>query len=494
VEGLLGFAFLLILPPKVRRIAAVLGGVGLGLLTIVKTIDMGFYEVLARPFDLVLDWILFGDAVDFIDKSVGRAAAIGAVIAAVLLVIAVLVFMTLSVRRLTRMMARHRTNSIRTLAVFAVVWVICAVSGVQIVPGWTVASRSAGAFIYHRAAAVQQGLQDQKAFLAEASHDAFANTPGNQLLTGLRGKDVMVTFVESYGVTALQDPQVNSILDAGTQELQAAGYASRSAFLTSPTFGGGSWLAQSTLLSGLWIDNQQRYSDLVASNRLSLNKAFHSAGWRTIGIQPAITRAWPEGNYYGLDQLYTAQNTAYKGPRFNFSSYPDQWTLSAFQQDERSKPGHAPVMGAIALLSSHTPWAPLPHMIDWNSVGDGTVYNGMPAQAKQTSVVWHDRSSIRAAYLQSIQYTLSTLISYVKTYGDSNLVLVFLGDHQPAPIVSGDGASHNVPITIVAKDPSVLDRVAGWNWTTGLKPGPQAPVWRMDSFRDRFLTAFGPQG
>jgi hypothetical protein len=24
-------------------------------------------------------------------------------------------------------------------------------------------------------------------------------------------------------------------------------------------------------------------------------------------------------------------------------------------------------------------------------------------------------------------------------------------------------------------------------------PDPQAPVWRMDTFRDRFLTAFGPQ-
>ena len=23
-------------------------------------------------------------------------------------------------------------------------------------------------------------------------------------------------------------------------------------------------------------------------------------------------------------------------------------------------------------------------------------------------------------------------------------------------------------------------------------PGPDAPVWRMDAFRDRFLTAFGP--
>ena len=25
-------------------------------------------------------------------------------------------------------------------------------------------------------------------------------------------------------------------------------------------------------------------------------------------------------------------------------------------------------------------------------------------------------------------------------------------------------------------------------------PGPHAPVWPMDAFRDRFLTAYGPQG
>ncbi len=25
----------------------------------------------------------------------------------------------------------------------------------------------------------------------------------------------------------------------------------------------------------------------------------------------------------------------------------------------------------------------------------------------------------------------------------------------------------------------------------GLRPGPQAPVWPMSAFRDRFLTAFG---
>jgi hypothetical protein len=80
----------------------------------------------------------------------------------------------------------------------------------------------------------------------------------------------------------------------------------------------------------------------------------------------------------------------------------------------------------------------------------------------------------------------------VKTYGNDNLVLVFFGDHQPA-VVTSEFASRDVPITIVAKDPAVLDRISGWGWQDGLKPGPQAPVWRMDTFRDRFLTTFGSQ-
>jgi hypothetical protein len=78
----------------------------------------------------------------------------------------------------------------------------------------------------------------------------------------------------------------------------------------------------------------------------------------------------------------------------------------------------------------------------------------------------------------------------VQTYGDDRLVLIFLGDHQPAPIVTGAGASRDVPITIVTRDRAVLDRISGWGWQDGLKPGPQAPVWPMDAFRDRFLTAF----
>jgi hypothetical protein len=82
----------------------------------------------------------------------------------------------------------------------------------------------------------------------------------------------------------------------------------------------------------------------------------------------------------------------------------------------------------------------------------------------------------------------------VQKYGVDNLVMVFLGDHQPASVVVGQNASHDVPITIIAKDPKVFDKIAGWGWTDGMTPAKDAPVWPMSAFRDRFLTAFSAEG
>lgn len=101
---------------------------------------------------------------------------------------------------------------------------------------------------------------------------------------------------------------------------------------------------------------------------------------------------------------------------------------------------------------------------------------------------------LRALYGQSIEYSLSALISFVTTVHerDDNLVLILLGDHQPQSTVSGLHASYDVPITIIARDPAVMARTSAWAWDDGMLPHPDAPVWRMDDFRDRFLTAFGP--
>ncbi|GDY28833.1 sulfatase-like hydrolase/transferase [Gandjariella thermophila] len=497
VEGLLGAAFLLLLRGRLRLIAAVLMGVGLGALSIVRVIDMGFFAVLARPFDPVLDGNLLGEAVGYLNTSIGRLGAIGAVIAAAVLTIAVLTLTTLAVLRLTRLLVRHEATAFRGIAALAVVWVTCAALGAQSAPGIPTASRAAAGLAYHHAAQVRASVRDEQEFDRQAAVDPFASTPADQLLTALRGKDVVVTFVESYGRSAIEDPefapQVNAVLDDGNRRLAAAGYAAKSGFLTSPVYGSGSWLAHATFLSGLWVDNQQRYRTLTSSNRLTLSRAFHRANWDTVAVQPGTNRAWPEGAYYGFQRTYNDGNLGYRGPGFGWSPMPDQYTLLHFQNAEYGKPNRPPFMAEIDLTSSHIPWAPLPQFIDWKDVGDGSVYGPIAAHGDQQDAVWRDPERVRAAYRQSIEYSLTSLFSYLEKYGNDNLVMIFLGDHQPIPLVTGGNPSRDVPITIVAKDRQVLDRISGWGWQDGLKPGSQAPVWPMSAFRDRFLTAFGSQ-
>jgi hypothetical protein len=496
-EAILIAGALLILPPKPRRVVSVLSGVGLGLLTILNGVDMGFYSVLSRPFYLVSDWPLFADGESFLEDSAGRAGAIGAVIGVVLLVIALLALMVLAILRLSDLMVRHRTTSTRSVLVLGIVWVTCATLNLQ-VAGAPLASRGATQHLRDRVHMVAEGLTDERTFARKAANDPFAKTPSDQLLTGLRGKDVIFTFIESYGRSAIEDPTmaklVNPELAADSKELAKAGYSSRSAFLRSPTYGAGSWLAHSTFMSGLWVPNQQRYRTLTSHQRLTLSGAFRRTGaWRTVGIMPGVTEAWPERKFYGLDHVYDAHRLNYHGPKFSWSTMPDQYTLAAFQRLEHGRKHDKPLMTEMVLTSSHAPWAPIPRTVGWNQLGDGSIFNAIKKQGRTPEEVWRNADQVKTQYARSITYSVHNLVSYVKKYGNKNTVLVFLGDHQPVSTVSGTGASHDVPVAIVAHDRKVLDRISGWGWQDGLRPGANAPEWKMDTFRDRFLTAYGPK-
>jgi hypothetical protein len=226
---------------------------------------------------------------------------------------------------------------------------------------------------------------------------------------------------------------------------------------------------------------------------MTLSVAFKRAGWRTVTDIPSSKSPWPQGQHlYQFDTMYGTTDVGYNGPAFSYAKIPDQYTLQAFYQRELAPSPRRPVMAEIDLVSSHTPWAPLPKMVPWDDVGDGSVYDPMPSQGQDPTVVWRDANDVKAAYGQSIEYSLTALTSFIERIHDDNLVVIMLGDHQPATVVSGSDASHNVPISIIAHDPSVMDRIASWGWQDGLLPSPQAPLWRMDTFRDRFLTAFGP--
>jgi hypothetical protein len=499
LEGLLWVALLLVLPRRAMSVAATVVGVALGLLSIVKLLDMGFFAVLARPFDPLLDWKLLDDAMRFLAGSIGAVPAIGSLAVAVAFSTTLVIFMTRAVQHLSGLVVRHSPAATGAVVVLVVPLLTCAMLAIQIVPGVPIASKASAAYLRTRVHPAGTGQRDHQSFSTDTGADAFQSAPAKDLLNALSGKDVIIAFVESYGRDAVEDPEfashVGAVLDAGDRRLRGAGFASRSAFLTSPTAGGSSWLAHATLLSGFWIDNQQRYDDLASSRRLTLTKAFRRAGWRTVGVMPGNDSAWPESGSLGYDRVYGSQEMDYQGPRFSWATMPDQYTLSRFEGTERSPRNRQPVMAEITLVSSHAPWEPIPRLVSWSEVGNGSIFDAMAAPGDPPeAILTRNPTRVRAAYRVSIEYSLGSLISYVETYGDDNLVLIFVGDHQPSPIVTGHGASRDVPISIVARDPSVFEGITSWGWQQGLKPDPQAPVWRMDAFRDRFLTAFGTAG
>ncbi|MEV8517556.1 sulfatase [Dactylosporangium sp. NPDC051484] len=493
IEGLLLVAVFLAVRGRMRIAVLAVAGVVLGVLVVIRLFNLGFYTALGRPFDPVLDWVLLRPAFGLVSSSAGRPAAIGVAVVLGAVVLSVPVVMTLTLRRLGRLALRHPVATTRGAAVLAAVWAVCAVLNLQAAHGLPVASDSATGTLGDQVSLVRRDIDDAKRFGDQAAEDAFRDKPGAQLLTALRGKDVLFMFVESYGRDAVHNPpfaaQVGATLDDGTRRLGAAGFGARSALLTSPTFGGGSWLAHDTLLSGLWVNNQRRSDTLLAGDRFTLNAAFRRAGWRVAGMMPANDRDWPEGRFFQYHEFYDSRNIGYRGPKFSYVPVPDQFTLAAFQRLERG-PGHRPVMGEIPLVSSHAPWTPIPRMVGWDEVGDGTVYDSMSTAGDPPDVAWRTPEKVRTAYRNAIVYSLSSIISYIERYGDDNLVVVFLGDHQPSPVIVGDTLNRDVPITIVAHDPKVLERISGWGWQNGLRPDQRAPVWRMDAFRDRFLTAY----
>jgi hypothetical protein len=114
----------------------------------------------------------------------------------------------------------------------------------------------------------------------------------------------------------------------------------------------------------------------------------------------------------------------------------------------------------------------------------------MATEGPFASTAWQNPRQVQALYGQSIQYSLDALFDFIARSHDEDLVVVMLGDHQPSEIVSGAGASHDVPISLISADPDVLTAIDGWRWAPGLLPADDGPLWRMDRFRNRFFDAY----
>jgi len=481
-----------------------------GLLLALRLADLGSQLAFNRPFSPLVELHLLGDGWNLASQSIGRLEAGLAVLAvvAVLVLLGVLLFRGLgSVGRL-RGTARTVTGSV------SVALLVLGIAAMLLAPDETPGKAAddapaPGAFarwsavagervqadigpdIVDRVQRMQRSIDDQRAFVVELADDPLGDGSA-ATFDALRGLDVALVFIESYGRSFLDGERFRGGARERLASLEStvteAGLHVKSGWLTSPIRGGRSWLAHATFASGLTVDSQARYDRLVASPRKSLNRLFGEAGWRTAGLMPAIRYAWPEGAWYGFDDTRDFPALGYAGQPFGWVTMPDQYTLAAFETLVRA-PDEQPVMAEIALISSHAPWTPLTRVVPWDDIGDGSVFDGSLRYGDTPAELFKERERVRDHFALSIDYSLEVLGGYLQRHGKGALFVV-LGDHQPPSIINGWDATADVPIHIVSDDAALLARLPDALWTRGMLPADDLPSQPMRTMREALARHF----
>ena len=479
------------------RVVAVLAALATTFVAVSKVAELAMRESLARPFNPMFDLPLARSLVDLLPETLGAVPGWLSIAGLALLPLLVFALAWVAVHAAQKALGRRAVRH-ATLAASALLLGLFAVQ--QMAPRALGPHRLVsdhGSVTLYRQWRLARDVQASLAsFQAAVAEDPFRTVPADRLLAGLGGADVLLMFIESYGRSALEQPRyakiVQPALEAFEEQLAEKGLFAASGWLTSPTVGGQSWLAHGTLESGLWTPDQAHYDALVRSERLTLTRAFARAGYRTVAIKPAITRPWPEGERLGFSRIYAAADLGYGGKPYNWVTMPDQYTLAALERAERAGAAE-PLFAEVSLISSHAPWTPIaPVLEDWGAIGDGSVFSRWADAGDPPEVVWREPERVRAQYVRAIDYVLRVLASYAANFVDGRTLLLLVGDHQPAPLVTGEGALHDVPMHVIAGDPELLAPFEAWGFAPGMRPPAGDPARPMDAFRDFFLDAFTP--
>jgi hypothetical protein len=312
--------------------------------------------------------------------------------------------------------------------------------------------------------------------------------------------DVLLVFAESYGVSSFEQPAQASALAAPRAALDQAihdgGRTVVSARVTAPTFGGASWLSHAALLAGVDTRDPADHDLLLASQRPTLVRHFARHGYRTVGWMPGLKRPWPEGAFYGFDRLADDAGIGYAGPDFGYWRIPDQAAMALLHAQELD---HAPGVTArmprfvvFPTTSTHAPFHPLaPFVPDWSRLAGPDAY--APAQADEALAAPLSVRQPLPQFLDSMRYQYAWMADYLRQHAPRPLVMVVVGDHQPTTLVSGQGASWDVPVHIISDDRALLQRLLGNGFVPGLTPPAQA-LGPMHLLTRVLLKAFNAPG
>jgi hypothetical protein len=311
-------------------------------------------------------------------------------------------------------------------------------------------------------------------------------------LARLEGADVLLLFVESYGAVAYETPAIADGLVASRADLGAAVAETDrevvTAYVDSPTFGGSSWLAHLSLISGVEVRDQFAYTSLMASQRETMITNFARRGYRTVALMPGMRQAWPEGAFYHYDQIYGRDLLEYRGPEFGWWSIPDQFALAKIDALERNRLTRKPLFLVFPTSTSHAPFGPVaPYQPDWSRMLATDAF--AKADVEHAMAAVPDLTNLRPSYVHAMGYEYATIAGYLRRHPRDSMVLIAIGDHQPPAAVSGRDASWSVPVHVFGRRGPILEQLVAHGFRPGLEPH-RPPIAPMHALTQMFLEAF----
>ncbi len=311
--------------------------------------------------------------------------------------------------------------------------------------------------------------------------DQALSQPAGQVLGALHHRDMMLMFLETYGAMLYDQPDaVNAVADsrrAWEQSILDSGRHVVSAFYTSPTIGGGSELAQMSLLSGidLNLNNPRRFDVLMTTHRPTLLKVFQREGYEVIGLYHSVFWNWVERVFYGFDTYLDGPSLGYTGPALGYWKIPDQFAIARYLQKYPPGATSRPRLTVFPTISTHFPFFQVPpYQPDWKRVlGPEPFDAAAVAKAQAEQVNW---ANMRPDYYRTINYAHTWLAGYFTQPEPRETVYLMVGDHQPTGSVSGEGATWDVPVFVVSRDQDLLDRFRAVGFTDGLTPAHRQPL------------------
>lgn len=335
--------------------------------------------------------------------------------------------------------------------------------------------------------------QAQLAFAGMTPSPLAPSPSMNADLARLMNRDVYLIFIESYGAISWERSDFASELAPGRaafeNDIHATNRRVASAYVESPTFGGNSWLAHISFLSGIEVRDPHTNAQLMQQKRETLAGVFSRAGYRTIALMPGLRRPWPEGRFYGFDETITAAEMEYPGPDFGWFAVPDQASLEWLDTRELERGSRKPAFVFFPTLSTHFPFSPRPpYQPDWTRLATEDKYDAPDlVSAYGEQLDWED---FGPAYAKAVAYTYQTIGGYLRLRTNRDFVMILIGDHQPPAAVSGEGTPWDVPVHVITSDSVLLDRLLAKGFRNGLAP-MRPTLSKTHELLPILLSAFG---